>query len=289
MRILLYLLAGYLLLVAITALAQKRMLYFPDPTPPSAANLRPAYGPALAVWPAEAPPHRGYVSAEPVDATPTRGTVVVFHGNAGNARHRGYYLMALESRGYRVVLAEYPGYGGRDGALGEASFVTDGRETARRALAEFGGPLWLWGESLGAGVATAVAADRALPVAGVVLITPWDNLPDLAQALYWYLPARWLLRDRYDNRANLSQYPGPVAVLIAERDEIIPPHHSQRLYEALNEPKRRWVFPGAGHNTWPVNPLAPWWDEVVDWLDGQHSIPALPASEEGAAREPGPD
>ena len=268
MRILLYLIAGYLLLTGIAALAQKRMLYFPDPAPPSAANLQPTDGPALAVWPmASGPAFRGYVSAEPLESVPTRGTVVVFHGNAGSARDRNYYLAALEQRGCRVVLAEYPGYGGRAGELGESSFVADGRETARRALAEFGGPLWLWGESLGAGVAAAVATDRTLLVAGVVLITPWDSLPDLAQALYWYLPARWLLRDRYDNGANLSQYPGPVAILIAEQDEIIPAQHSQRLYERLREPKRRWVFPQAGHNSWPAHPTAVWWDEVLDWLN----------------------
>ena len=268
MRILLYLIAGYLLLTGIAALAQKRLLYFPDPAPPSAANLQPTYGPALAVWPAASgPAFRGYVSANSLESAPTRGTVVVFHGNAGSARDRHYYLAALERRSYRVVLAEYPGYGGRAGELGESSFVADGQETARRALAEFGGPLWLWGESLGAGVAAAVAADRTLPVAGVALITPWDNLPDLAQALYGYLPARWLVRDRYDNGANLSQYPGPVAILIAEQDEIIPAQHSQRLYERLREPKRRWVFPHAGHNSWPAHSTAAWWDEVLDWLN----------------------
>lgn len=272
MRVLLYLVAGYLLMVALTALAQQKMLYFPDPTPPSAENLRPAYGPALTVWPATSgSAFRGYVSAEPAARALARGTVVVFHGNAGSARDRGYYLAALERRGYRVVLAEYPGYGGRDGELGEASFVADGRETARRALADFGGPLWVWGESLGAGVAAAVAADASLPVAGVALITPWDNLPDLAQALYWYLPARWLLQDRYDNRANLGRYAGPAAILIAERDEIIPVQHGQRLYEALREPKRRWVFPNAGHNSWPIDPSASWWDEALDWLSEPRS------------------
>ena len=266
--LLLCLIVGYLLLAGIIALNQKRMLYFPDPTPPSVDSLRPTGGPALAIWPAASgPAFRGYVSADPTERPPTRGTVVVFHGNAGSARDRGYYLAALERRGYRTILAEYPGYGGRAGELGESSFVADGRETARRALAEFGGPLWLWGESLGAGVAATVAADRALPVAGVALITPWDSLPDLAQALYWYLPARWLLLDRYDNRANLSQYPGPVAILVAERDEIIPARHSQRLYEALREPRRRWIFPEAGHNGWPIQPTAAWWDEVSDWLN----------------------
>ncbi len=244
------------------------MLYFPDTTPPSSDNLRSFYGPALAVWPATGDPsHRGYVSAEPLAGVHSRGTVVVFHGNAGSARDRRHYISALEQRGYRVVLAEYPGYGGRDGKPGEAAFISDGIETARLALETFGGPLWIWGESLGAGVAAGVSADEALPVAGVALITPWDNLPDLAQALYWYLPARWLIRDQYDNRANLAGYPGPVAVLIAERDEIIPMEHGRRLYDALPAPKREWIFPVAGHNSWPIDPSASWWDDVSDWLE----------------------
>ena len=279
MRILLILLAGYLLVVVLAALAQRHMLYFPDTTPPSTDNLRPLYGPALAIWPAAGDPsHRGYISAEPSADVQSRGTIVVFHGNAGSARDRRHYIVALEQRGYRVVLAEYPGYGGRDGKPGEAAFVADGRETARLALEAFGGPLWIWGESLGAGVAAGVAADETLPVAGVALITPWDNLPDLAQALYWYLPARWLIRDQYDNRANLKGYPGPVAALIAGRDEIIPPDHGRRLYDALPAPKRQWVFSGAGHNSWPIDPSASWWDEVLAWLDahGKHRHASSP-------------
>lgn len=268
MRILLVLLTGYFLVVLLAALAQRHMLYFPDTAPPSSDNLRSFHGPDLAVWPAAGDlSYRGYVSAEPPADAQSRGTVVVFHGNAGSARDRRHYISALEQRGYRVVLAEYPGYGGRDGKFGEASFISDGRETARLALEAFGGPLWIWGESLGAGVAAGVAADEALPVAGVALITPWDNLPDLAQALYWYLPARWLIRDQYDNRANLKGYPGPVAVMIAGRDEIIPPAHGRRLYDALPSPKRQWIFQGAGHNSWPIDPSDSWWDEVSDWLD----------------------
>jgi len=184
MRILLVLLTGYFLVVLLAALAQRHMLYFPDTTPPSSDNLRPFNGLALAGWPdTDGPSHRGYVSVEPSAAAQNRGTVVVFHGNAGSARDRRYYISALEQRGYRVVLAEYPGYGGRDGKPGEATFISDGSKTARLALEAFGGPLWIWGESLGAGVAAGVAADDALPVAGVALITPWDNLPVLAQAL----------------------------------------------------------------------------------------------------------
>ena len=267
MRTLVFLLAGYLALVGFVFLVQRNLLYFPDTAQSTIESVRLGNGMTLEPWPAGGPAFRGYAGVGLPEGSPVRGTVVVFHGNAGGARDRVYYWLALEARGYRVVLAEYPGYGGRGGELSEDSFIRDGRETARQALAAFGGPLLVWGESLGAAVAAGVAADPTLPVAGVALITPWDRLSDLAQSLYWYLPARWLLRDRYDNIANLEQYRGKVAVLVAERDEIIPARHSQRLYDALREPKRRWVFAGAGHNSWPADPRAAWWEEVLGWLD----------------------
>jgi alpha-beta hydrolase superfamily lysophospholipase len=146
--------------------------------------------------------------------------------------------------------------------------VADAKETIELVYQEYGGPLFLWGESLGAGVAAAVAADPPVPVDGVVLITPWDTLGDLAQSLYWYLPAKWLMRDRYDNIGNLRSFEGPVAVLMAEGDEVIPPRRSSRLYASLPGPKRLWVFPGAGHNSWPTGPAETWWREVVDFMAG---------------------
>lgn len=244
---------------------QRKLLYFPDPIA-SIQAVPWAEGEFLEPWPEVGEGFRGYVGRPLSGRTPCRGTIVVFHGNAGSARDRGYYPQALATRGYHVVLAEYPGYGGRAGEPSEAVLIQDGRKTARRALADWGGPLWLWGESLGAAVAAGVAADHTLPVTGVALITPWDRLTDLAQSLYWYLPARWLLHDRYDTIAALRHFTGPVAVLIAERDEIIPTRHSQRLYEALQAPKQRWVFAGAGHNNWPADPEAAWWDEVLEWF-----------------------
>lgn len=265
------LLLGYLFLIGFMTMSQDQLLYLPDPTPPSAANLRPRQGPALATWPlASGPAFRGYVRADAMATQGWRGTLVLFHGNAGSARDRTWYLNALEPLGLRVILAEYPGYGGREGTSSQASLVADGRETVRMARAAFGEPLWVWGESLGAAVAAQVAVAPEQPARGLVLITPWDNLPDLAQALYWYLPARWLVRDRYDTRAALQTFQGPKVVLIAGQDQIVPPAHSQSLYAALPEPKRLWLFPEAGHNDWSAYAVA-WWGETVAWLEAQAS------------------
>ena len=259
---------AYILLIGFITLYQDQLLFLPDPTPPSAENLRSGSGPSLTIWPpGSGSAFRGYVGADDEVNRGWRGTLVLFHGNAGNGRDRTYYLGALEPLGMRVILAEYPGYGGREGTPGEAILVDDGRETVRLARAAFGEPLWVVGESLGAAVAAQVAVAPGVPATGLVLITPWDNLPDLAQAIYWYLPARWLVHDRYDTRAALQSFQGPKAVLIAGRDQIIPPAQSQRLYEALPEPKRRWRVPEAGHNDWPFKVGMAWWGEVLAWLE----------------------
>ena len=255
----------YALLTAAAYLFQERMLYFPDMVSRSrVAQMAAQRG--LSLWPDDDGDYYGLVSVNP--PREPRGTVLIWHGNAGSALHRAHYVGPLQGLGYRVVLLEYPGYGGRSGSLGERSFVADALQAARQAADDFGGPMYAWGESLGCGVASAVAADRKLEVQGAAMITPWDRLPDLAQRLYWYLPARWLVRDRYDNIRNLSEFDGPVAVLMAERDEIIPRAHTMRLYESLPGDKRLWVFDGAGHNTWPTASRAQWWAEVMAYLSG---------------------
>ena len=263
MRVVAYVLVGYGVMVGLAYLMQQRMTYFPERQ--SLPDLKSQAATAgLKLWPSDDADYLGLTGTD--DLTGSKGTVVVFHGNAGAAVHRFYYTRALERLGYRVVVAEYPGYGARPGRPGEKAFVAAARALVQAVYAQFGDPIFLWGESLGSGVATAVAAQSPVPIEGVILLTPWNSLPQLAQKLYWYLPARWLVRERYDNIANLSGYQGPVAVVMAGNDEIVPPILSEALYEELSNPKEKWVFAGAGHNTWPAGPQEAWWREVMAFV-----------------------
>lgn len=264
LRLILYTLIAYVALTVLVFLVQRRLLYYPSPHPPTAADLQVL---GLQYWPDPGADYRGFIS--PSVSPPVKGTVLVFHGNAGAASDRLYYPRALTRLGYRVLLMEYPGYGGRSGPLSETSFRADAKQSIALAHRQFGSPLFLWGESLGAGVVATLAADPALPIAGVALITPWDSLTRLAQRIYWFLPVRWLVRDRYDSVRNLQTFDKPVAVLVADRDEIIPKAHGLRLYEAIQSPKRLWTFAHGGHNNWPRLPQEPWWREVMDFLTGK--------------------
>jgi len=257
---------GYVAVTAWMFLTQEKTLYPATTYTPQWAEAL-ARREGLAPWPPGTPVPRGYLAESTTGST--EGTVIVFHGNGGSALDRTYYALALNRLGYRVLLAEYPGYGARPGRFGERSFVTDALEIFDSAQAEFGAPVFVVGESLGAGVASAVARDRVQEVAGVALITPWDSLPDLAQAKNPYFPARFLTTSKYDNVANLAEYRGPIAVAMALNDELIPNAHTRRLYDSLGQPKRLWRFEAAGHNTWPSSPEEPWWAELTGFWEGR--------------------
>jgi fermentation-respiration switch protein FrsA (DUF1100 family) len=103
-------------------------------------------------------------------------------------------------------------------------------------------------------------------IAGLLLITPWDRLENVARFHYPWAPVGWLLRDRYDSVSNLARYDGRVLVAIAERDSIVPARFGTALEVALTQPKRLLVIPGAGHNDWPEQVDAMWWRDAVDFL-----------------------
>lgn len=254
----------YLLLLLAVFLLQRKMIYFPDRYSGeqwkelmAGANLQP--------WPAVSD-YRGIMKNQPLLAK-AKGTVVVFHGNAGAALHRTYYIDALQRLGYRVIVAEYPGYGARSGAPSEAELVKDGIETAKMAWQEFKEPLFLCGESLGSGVVSGIVASKQAPIKGLLLITPFDAMANVAQHYYWFFFAKWLIKDKFDNIKHLRDYTGNTAVILAELDDVIPNHRTLALFDALPGRKKLWRFEQAAHNTLPLAARDPWWQEAMQFID----------------------
>jgi pimeloyl-ACP methyl ester carboxylesterase len=92
-------------------------------------------------------------------------------------------------------------------------------------------PIAVIGRSLGSGVASQLAAKR--PVERLALVTPFDSLATMAQSMYPFLPVRWLLRDHYDSVSHLAGYRGPLLVVRAGRDRVIPPASTDRLITSV--------------------------------------------------------
>ena len=254
----------FLAILVFAYLRQEKMLYFPYKCTRAAEAGR-ATRQGLRLWPPNSTDYYGLISVE--FPGQSKGVVIIFHGNAGSAADRFYYVAEIQRLGYRVILYEYPGYGARPGPLLETAFVADAMRATRAAIGEFGGPLYVWGESLGCGIASAIASKKEMTVKGVVMVTPWDTLPNLAQDLYRFLPVKWVLKDKYDNITNLREFKGPIAVVMADKDEVIPNKRTDKLFESLPENKRLWTLNDVGHNNWITVVDTKWWKEVMNFVD----------------------
>ena len=243
---------------------QNEMLYYPGSSIPS-QNVLDAEG--MQFWPSGgSDSYRGFIATAAIKNT--KATIVVFHGNAGTASDRGYYVQALASLGYRVILAEYPGYGGRKGKPGETALVKDAKDTVRLVSEQYGNPLFLLGESLGCAVAAAAVKDSRVAINGIILITPWDTLLSVAKGHYPWLPVGLFLTDRYDSTQNLKAFQGRIAIIGAEHDEIIPIRHAYALFESVSGSKKMWTIRGARHNDWLYGVSTLWWKEIMDFIGG---------------------
>lgn len=240
---------------------QRRLLYFPDRMPQPAALERAARS-GWKPWRDADGSLRGW-RMEPGGAL--RARVLVLHGNAGSALDRDYYGAALVRRGLSVALLEYPGYGPRPGSPSELTLTAAAVEAVDALAAEGSQPIWLVGESLGSGVASRAARLRPHIVSGVLLVTPFARLVEVARLHYPFIPGL-LLRDRWSPMDDLAQFRAPVAVLIAGRDEVVTAGQGRQLASALIGPTRLWEQPLAVHNGLDLRPEAVWWDEVVAFL-----------------------
>jgi uncharacterized protein len=234
---------GYGGLVALVYLGQRSLQYFPDRarTPPAVAGLPQAEevlldttdGERVIVW--HIPP-RG---EKPV--------ILYFHGNGGALAWRGERLHSLTANGDGLVALSYRGYGGSSGRPSETGLIEDARATYAFAAARYPADrIVAWGESLGSGVAVALAAEK--PVARMVLESPFTSITDVASSIYWYLPVRWLIKDPFRSDLRIGKVTAPVLMLHGERDNVVPIALGERPYGLISAPKRFVRFPGAGHN-----------------------------------------
>lgn len=81
----------------------------------------------------------------------------------------------------------------------------------------------------------------------------------------WFLPAYFLLLDRFNPEDCLKHYHGPVKFAVAENDEAIGAASGLRLANGYAGAKEIQVFPGAHHNDIAEQPVACWQEVFAFW------------------------
>jgi fermentation-respiration switch protein FrsA (DUF1100 family) len=180
---------------------------------------------------------------------PPRGespVVLYFHGNGGALRYRVDRFRSLTSGGLGLAALSYRGYGGSSGKPSEAGLIADAEAVYRFAVARYPAErIAVWGESLGSGVAVALAAERA--VSRLVLEAPFASAVDIGASAYPFLPVRWLMKDQFRSDLRAAKVRAPVLILHGERDAVVPIQSGERLYDLISAPKRFVRIPDAAH------------------------------------------
>jgi fermentation-respiration switch protein FrsA (DUF1100 family) len=232
----------YVGLVAVMYLAQRALMYFPYTarmTPQEAdfpqaqeIMLRAADGTNVIAW-----------LVPPQENNPL---VLYFHGNGGSVAHRVARFRKLIDDGTGLVALSYRGYGGSEGSPTEEGLIADARAAYDFARTRYpDARIVLWGESLGTGVAVAIAAEK--DVAAVILEAPFTSAADVAFSAYPFLPVSLLMKDQFRSDARIGKVTAPVLIMHGERDRVVPFRLGERLFAMANEPKRFVRFPDGGH------------------------------------------
>jgi len=256
----------YLLVCVATAVLQRSLIYLPSVFTREQVDQM-AKSARLERWTNSTGEFIGLKRLSPKQ--PARGTVMILYGNASTAV--GCEPWANDIQGvaaFDIFILEYPGYEDRLGSPSQHSLFSAADEAF--GMLPTNQPIYLVGGSLGSGVASYLAGTYSNKVAGVVLISPFNRLTDVAQNHYPLLPVRLLLADRFPSEKYLRLYHGKVGITVGGRDTIIPEKFGLRLYDGYAGPKRLWEFPGGFHAI-IMEPPAKFWGEVVEFWQASGS------------------
>ena len=249
LTVLLVLVGAYLAIVGVTYASQERLLF-----------------PAYLVVPARAlPPGAERLTIDAPDGTRLEGVhippdgggrsstlILVFAGNATNAQGAAELIHEVYP-GHDVVAFFYRGYA-PSGGLPGAQALLDDAPLVHDLVAERLRPqrIVALGVSLGSGVASALAAQR--PLAGLILVTPFDSLSATARQLHPWLPVSLLLRHDMRSAEALHGVRTPVAIVAAGRDRLVRPERTEGLRRAVPNLVHDSTLSGASHDNIFLHP-----------------------------------
>lgn len=237
---------------------QAKMIFFPQPTAPgnqaryAAQEIRVQHG-ELSL--------NGWFFKDRIDSA--HPLIVYYGGNAEDVSHNFAELNRFSTHSF--LFMNYRGYGQSQGRPSEGALLSDAVFVLDHVLkTEAIDPahVVLMGRSLGSGVAVHVAAKRQ--VGGVILVTPFDSLVNVARAHYPIFPVKWLLKHRFDSAALATDIPTSALFLTASHDQVVPVRFAKRLEQVWGGPTTSASVDGTDHNSIETSPS--YWEAINAYL-----------------------
>jgi fermentation-respiration switch protein FrsA (DUF1100 family) len=164
-------------------------------------------------------------------------TILFLHGNAGSLENRIHKINHFKDINVNFLLISWRGFSGNKGKPTEEGLYEDARSAVK--WLESNGVkeknIVIYGESLGTGVAIEIAQNKKF--AGIILESPFTSMIAAGKDKYPYLPVSFLLKDKYENDKKIKNIKSPILVMHGMVDNIVPFHMGNKIYNLANEPK----------------------------------------------------
>ena len=183
----------------------------------------------------------------PPDSGGSSKTLILgFGGNAWNGQDVAEYLHELYPE-HDVVAFHYRGYAPSAGSPTAEGLIADA-PLIYDAMVERFRPkeVVAVGFSIGTGIAAQLSSKRKLD--GLILVTPFDSLKAVAQSMYPWLPIGPFFAHEIDASKPLTKTKVPVAIVQAERDEIVPGERTSALRKVVGNLVFDRTIERASHN-----------------------------------------
>jgi len=182
-------------------------------------------------------PNNGKINALLFESTwPSKGILIYSHGNSRSLDDWAWVHQDFVSLGYDFLVYDYRTFGKSTGVLNEANLYSDIRHLIKEISETY--PLEnivLFGRSLGAAMATQMATEFAVKC--LILETPFSSMLSMAHASVPYIPVKYVLRYKFNNKRKMKSLKCPVHILHGTQDELIPLRHANKLYKANGDAK----------------------------------------------------
>ncbi len=157
---------------------------------------------------------------------------VFYHGNASSACDMHFLHQLFSPSGYSYLLVEFPGYAQTPGNPTQENLSRTVKQVNDFIEEKNYSEVVLLGQSIGTGLAS--EHSRIRPRSRLALVSPFEKFSSLIQEKIKIYPGNWLLRDKFNNLPG-AQAAQSVLIIHGKEDQLIPPHHAQKLFEKIKK------------------------------------------------------
>jgi len=257
LQVLLFLLIGYLFCMLFMYLRQESFLFFPSTTAHDGHGYQNVIDYRLEQ---ETATLRGWL----VNPALVQEKLLIYYG--GNAED--IFLNIDEFRDIKAasLFVPYRGYGPSDGVPGETEIFSDSLAVMDDVVRRYSPKeIFLVGRSLGSGVACYTAAQKE--VQGVILITPYDSIENIARTSFPWLPVSLLLKHRFSSVDFLKQIGCPLLILYGGRDKVVLPERTVNLIDHIAGEKEIVFIERADHGT--IDMFPEYWTAILSFINSR--------------------